>query len=54
MQEIERGFQSTSKHLNVPITWCEDIRLVPDGNWLFVLPLYLIGPSPTLSIFPLQ
>ena len=29
--EIEIGYQSTSKYSNVPVTWCEDIRFVPNG-----------------------
>lgn len=32
MQEINIGFRSQSKYFQVPITWCEDIRFVPNGS----------------------
>lgn len=32
LEEIDIGFRSTSKYSNVPITWCEDIRFVPNGT----------------------
>ena len=28
---VDDGVRSTSKYSGVPITWCEDIRLVPNG-----------------------
>ena len=31
LEETGLGFQSTSKYSGVPITWCEDIRFVPNG-----------------------
>ena len=33
MQEVENGFQSTSRHSDkLKITWCEDLRFVPQGG----------------------
>lgn len=32
MVETELGYQSTSKHLEVPIIWTEDIRTLPKGE----------------------
>lgn len=32
LSEIDIGFRSTSKYSNIPITWCEDIRFVPNGR----------------------
>lgn len=34
LEEIDVGFRSTSKYARVPVTWCEDIRFVPNGNIL--------------------
>ena len=31
LKKIDIGFQSISKYSQLPITWCEDIRLVPNG-----------------------
>ena len=31
LEEIDIGFRSTSKYARVPVTWCEDIRFVPNG-----------------------
>ncbi|CAF9936282.1 hypothetical protein IMSHALPRED_010697 [Imshaugia aleurites] len=31
LEEIDVGFRSTSKYSKVPVTWCEDIRLVPNN-----------------------
>ena len=31
--EIDIGFRSTSKYSKIPVTWCEDIRLVPNGKF---------------------
>lgn len=31
-EEIDIGLKSTSKYLDLPVTWCEDIRLVPSGS----------------------
>ena len=31
IEETEIGYRSKSKHSNLPITWCEDIRLLPIG-----------------------
>ncbi|MCJ1449888.1 hypothetical protein MMC28_000216 [Mycoblastus sanguinarius] len=30
LEEIDVGFRSTSKYVKLPITWCEDIRFVPN------------------------
>ena len=32
LAEIDIGFRSTSKYSKIPVTWCEDIRLVPNGK----------------------
>jgi hypothetical protein len=32
MEETELGYQSTSKHLGVPIIWTEDVRTLPKGE----------------------
>lgn len=32
MKEVDVGFRSTSKYEQIPITWCEDIRFVPNGG----------------------
>ena len=31
LEEIDIGFRSISKYARVPVTWCEDIRFVPNG-----------------------
>ena len=31
LEEIDIGFRSTSKYARIPVTWCEDIRFVPNG-----------------------
>ena len=31
LEVINIGFRSTSKYAQVPVTWCEDIRFVPNG-----------------------
>ena len=45
LEEIDVGFRSISKHFNVPIIWCEDIRFVPSRMYLLsqINPLTLIG-----------
>ena len=35
MKEVEAGFRSKSKHLGLSITWCEDLRFVPNGECTF-------------------
>ena len=45
MEEIEIGFRSRSKYADVPVTWCEDIRFVPNGK-----PNLLAFSSETLLI----
>ena len=37
-QEIDIGFRSTSKYSNIPVTWCEDIRFVPNGRFSYFSP----------------
>lgn len=32
MEEIDIGFRSTSIYSDIPVIWCEDIRLVPNGK----------------------
>ena len=32
LEEVDIGFRSTSKYSRVPVTWCEDIRFVPNGR----------------------
>ena len=32
MEETEIGFTSRDKHTGLPVTWCEDIRFVPNGG----------------------
>ena len=32
LTEIDIGSRSTSKYSKIPITWCEDIRFVPNGT----------------------
>ena len=32
VEDLEGSFQCRSKHANIPITWCEDIRFVPKGR----------------------
>lgn len=32
LKEVDNGYESVSKHLNVPVTWYEDIRFVPNGE----------------------
>ncbi|KAF6233739.1 hypothetical protein HO173_007951 [Letharia columbiana] len=32
LEEIDIGFRSTSKYSRVPVTWCEDIRFVPNDS----------------------
>ena len=32
MEEIDIGFRSHSKYANLPVTWCEDIRFVPNSK----------------------
>ena len=34
MEESNIGFRCQSKYSNIPITWCEDIRSVPNGKIL--------------------
>ena len=36
MKETETGFRSRSKYSNLPITWCEDIRLLTIGMMPFL------------------
>lgn len=31
IEEIEIGFRSKSKYSGIPVTWCDDIRFVPNG-----------------------
>ena len=31
MEEIDIGYRSRSKYADVLVTWCEDIRFVPNG-----------------------
>ena len=31
-EEVKDGVQCKSKYLNMPVTWYEDIRFVPNGN----------------------
>ena len=38
LEEIDIGFRCTSKHSGIPVTWCEDIRFVPNGRFCFVSP----------------
>lgn len=30
LEEVDIGFRSTSKYSKVPVTWCEDVRFVPN------------------------
>ncbi|KAI9721114.1 MAG: hypothetical protein M1812_002595 [Candelaria pacifica] len=66
MTETGNGFQSTSKHLNVPVFWCEDIRFVPSGTgkapyiiaheFFDALPIHAfqsVAPSQTESSTPI-
>jgi hypothetical protein len=32
MKETETGCTSTSKHSNIPVMWCEDIKSIPSGT----------------------
>ena len=36
VEEIDIGFRSTSKYSSVPVTWCEDIRFVPNGRFCLI------------------
>lgn len=36
LEELDIGFRSTSKYSRVPVTWCEDIRFVPNGKFCFI------------------
>ena len=36
IEEIDIGFRSTSKYSSVPVTWCEDIRFVPNGRFCLI------------------
>ena len=38
LEEINIGFRSTSKYSRLPVTWCEDIRFVPNGRSCLVSP----------------
>ena len=59
LEEIDIGFRSTSKYSRVPVTWCEDIRFVPNGRFSLISPQrkspgltdQLIDPSKTPFIF---
>ena len=42
MNETEKGFESISKYLGLPITWCEDMRFVPAGK-PFTNSIYLLN-----------
>lgn len=33
LEETGIGFRSTSKYSKIPITWCEDIRFIPDSAY---------------------
>jgi len=37
LEEIDIGYQSISKYSQIPVTWCEDIRFVPNGTSYFLL-----------------
>jgi hypothetical protein len=32
LEEIDIGYRCKSKYGEIPITWCEDIRFVPNGE----------------------
>lgn len=54
LQTNDIGFRSTSKHSNVPITWCEDIRLVPNGTHALLRvnsPFLIVFPDPSKTPF---
>ena len=34
MEEVPNGYRSRSKYGDIPITWCEDIRLITNGMFL--------------------
>ena len=36
MDEVDIGFRSRSKYANIPVIWCEDIRLVPNGITIII------------------
>lgn len=48
LKEIDIGFRSTSKYSAVPVTWCEDIRFVPNGRFC------LTNPSKSPSSIPID
>ncbi len=31
-EEVSVGYRSSSKYAGLPITWCEDIRFIPNGK----------------------
>lgn len=57
LEEVDIGFRSTSKYSRVPVTWCEDIRFVPNGSFCSIRPAESlrsnlpIDPSKTPFIF---
>lgn len=38
LEETDIGFRSTSKYSSTPVTWCEDIRFVPNGRSCLIIP----------------
>ena len=50
LEEIDIGFRSTSKYSRVPVTWCEDIRFVPNGRFCLIS----LQKSPSSTDLPID
>ena len=51
-EQVEIGFRSTSKYSNLPITWCEDIRFVPNGKPPVTAPSFSWNSVPLTTSSP--